>query len=118
MSQISAVKRPQPWKPADATDAIRSIALGAFDFVLTVHAKEHMADRNLITSDVLHILKNGFVYEQPVNATQPNCFKYQIESATPEGPRVVRVVVIPGVSPLMLKVVTVMWKDEATQRGS
>jgi Domain of unknown function (DUF4258) len=118
MTLQQAVHQPQPWKPANATDAIRCIAAGIFDFVLTNHAKEQMSDRNLITSDVLHVLKNGFVYELPEDATQPNCFKYKVESASPEGPRIVRVVVIPGTTPPMLKIVTVMWRDEATQRGS
>jgi Domain of unknown function (DUF4258) len=113
MSQSAARRKLQPWKPGDATDAIRSISIDEdFTLDLSSHASSQMAERNLIVGDVLHVLKHGFVYDEPEQATQRNCFKYKIESRSPEGPRIVRIVAIPWHSPPEIKVVTVMWKDE------
>ena len=112
MSELPPYK-PQPWRPADATDFIRRLSLDpglTLDF--TVHARDQMQVRDLIVSDVLHVLKHGFVYETPEQATQVGCFKYKIETSTPAGPRVVRVVAIPWASPAEIKIVTVMWRDE------
>lgn len=113
MSKGTARNRSQPWKPADATDAIRSISIDdALTLDFTAHAKSQMMERNLIVSDVLHVLKHGFVYEDPDNATQKDCFKYKVESRSPEGARIVRVIAIPWNNPPEIKIVTVMWKDE------
>jgi hypothetical protein len=40
-----------------------------------MHALEQMAARDLITGDVIHLLKNGFVYEPPDPASRPGFFK-------------------------------------------
>jgi hypothetical protein len=82
---------------------------------LTGHAREQMRERDLIVSDVLHVLKHGFVYEDAVPATQKGHFKYKIETTSPVGSRVVRIVAIPWVNPPEIKIVTVMWRDEAMQ---
>jgi hypothetical protein len=112
MTQLAAGNKPQPWKPADATDAIRTLVTSEHDLYLTGHAKSQMLARDLILSDLRHVLKFGFVYEDPMAATQPGCFKYEIESTTPEGARVVRLIAIPWVNPPHIKIVTVMWRDE------
>ncbi len=97
----------------DATKQINAAAADAFmQLSLTFHAKERMRDRGLIVSDVLHVLKTGFVYDAPERATRPQFWKYQIEGASPNSHgRLVRIVVIPAAGP-SLKIVTVMWKDE------
>jgi hypothetical protein len=113
MSQEAARQKPQPWKPADATDAIRSIAKdGELTLDLTSHARDQMRQRDLIAGDLLHVLKYGFVYENPEPAKQNGCFKYKVESTSPAGSRVVRVVAIPWSSPPEIKIVTAMWRDE------
>ena len=104
----------EPWEPAVATEQIRAIAN---DKRLTVsyklHAKERMAERNLILSDVLYALKNGFVYNRPVPATRPDLFRYRIDCRTPNsGSRSIGVVVIPSKAGCLLKIVSVMWVDE------
>lgn len=102
-----------PLPPAKATTHIRKIAIGPCDFYWTAHAREQMADRDLTISDVLHVLKYGFVYEEGQPATKEGFFKYGVESTSPNsGGRVVRIIVIPSTAN-GLKVVTVMWKDEA-----
>jgi hypothetical protein len=113
MSQKSAHQKNQPWMPADATDSIRTIAQDStMTLDLTSHARQQMEDRDLIVSDVLHVLKNGFVYENAAPATREGCYKYQIETTSPAGSRVVRVIAIPCAKPAEIKIVTVMWRDE------
>lgn len=72
-----------------------------------------MAARDLFMGDVLYVLKNGFVYASPMEATQPKLWKYAMESRTPNsGNRVVRVIIIPDLARIWAKIVTVMWVDE------
>lgn len=64
-------------------------------------------------SDVLFVLKSGFVYLEPVESTRVGYYKYSIECKCPNGGnRSVRVVVIPENEGCFLKIVTVMWVDE------
>lgn len=107
------------WTPTTATDEIRAIANSK---KLTVsykaHAIERLAERNLIMSDVLYVLKNGFVYQEPVPSTRAGFNKYSMESRSPNGgPRSVRVIVIPDKKTCHLKIITVMWVDETETRA-
>ena len=104
----------EPWGPAAATKAIREVTRHEkFKITLAGHARERMVERDLTMGDLLYVLKNGFVYAVPETATQPGLWKYCVETGSPNsGNRVVRVVVIPDVSRLWAKVVTVMWADE------
>lgn len=102
------------WSPRDATDEIRAMAREQH---LTIsykrHATEQMADRGLIISDVLYVLKNGFVYREGQNSTRAGYHKYAMENRSPNGGnRDVRVVVIPDKATCELKIITVMWVDE------
>lgn len=63
-SQIGGDK--EPWNPAQATDRIRSICSGVYDLSYKKHALDQLAERSLITGDLTFLLKNGFVYETPV----------------------------------------------------
>ena len=103
-----------PWKPAKATAEIRKRAR-ASDLKpwWTTHLKERLAERDLIIGDVLHVLKYGFVYEQPKESSRGNLFKYLIDGKSPNsGNRELRVVAIPEPDKNEIKVVTVMWVDE------
>jgi uncharacterized protein DUF4258 len=108
------VGKRQPWSAADATNAIRSLARHAsLTITLTQHAKDQMLDRDLIVSDVLYVLKHGFVFESAQSSTQKGLFKYLQQGRSPNsGNRTVRVVVIPDPASSWMKVVTVMWVDE------
>lgn len=107
--------KPQPWKPADATDEIRAIATcekPPLSLILTAHAREQMDERSLFAGDLLFILKQGFVLGEPVEATRAGYYKYAIQSRSPNsGSRTVRAVVIPDPDRGHLKIVTVMWVD-------
>jgi len=102
-----------------ATDEIRAIARS---LKLTVsykrHATDRIAERGIILSDVLYVLKNGFVHQEPTPSTRPGFSKYAMECRCPNGGnRAVRVVVIPDTKAVYLKIVSVMWVDEIEIRA-
>lgn len=104
----------QPWNPADATDEIRTLGRNAkLTLSWTDHIRARLVERDLIMGDVLYILKNGFVYDEPEEATQPGLYKYRMETRTPNSNnRSVRLVVIPDPTTCWAKLVTLMWADE------
>jgi hypothetical protein len=108
------MKKPQPWSPADATEAIRRLANDTrLTLSYSIHFKERLFERDLLISDVLYVLKNGFVFEPAVPSTQADLFKYKIETRTPNSNnRSIRVVIVPDTSQFWMKCVTVMWVDE------
>lgn len=78
----------------------------------TDHVLEQLSDRDLLISDLLYVLKNGFVYAEAQPSTKQTLFKYRMESQSPNsGNRELRVVVIPDPSRCWLKIVTIMWVD-------
>lgn len=86
---------------------------GKLTLSFTEHLKERLAERDLLIGDVLYVLKSGFVYEDPSPATQPDLYRYKMETRTPNSNnRVVRVVVIPDPARCWAKIVTVMWVNE------
>jgi hypothetical protein len=115
---LKLVEIPEPWNPAQATERIRSIASGTMCLSYTGHAKEQLDDRSLIIGDLTFLLKNGFVYAAAEEATRKPFWKYQIQCTTPNSKnREVRAVVIPDWKRKEIKVVTVMWADEARVTG-
>ena len=103
---------PGKWSSATATQKINRCANSdELSLSWTHHAREQMFERGLIMSDILHVLRLGFVYEEAQDTTRPHLFKYIIEATTPNSDgRTVGLVVIPdGVREL--KLVTVMWRD-------
>lgn len=73
-----------------------------------------MFERGLITSDLLFVLKNGFVYEPPEEeSTVKGFYKYKVESQSPNsGSRTLRVIVVPDPKSCQIKLITIMWRDE------
>jgi Domain of unknown function (DUF4258) len=104
---------PGKWSPAEATKRINECAKSMhLNVARTRHANDQLLERDLIMGDLVHLLKMGFVYEEPAPATREGFFKYCIEGRTPNsGRRTVRAVVIPN-GDCNLKIVTVMWRDE------
>lgn len=105
----------QPWSRAEATRNIQILARSPeLRLTYTEHAKARMFERDLMIGDVLWVLKEGFVHRDPENSTQTGLYKYHPESRSPNsGNRMVRVVVIPDPAKSWMKIVTVMWVDEA-----
>lgn len=103
----------EPWLPAKATTEINEIAQDRMCGVArTSHAKERLDERGLIMSDVLFVLKNGYVYEDPEPSTIDGLFKYKVEGQSPNsGSRYLGVIAIPDKSSCQIKIVTIMWRD-------
>lgn len=109
------IEVPEPWTPAQATERIRHIANGRFDLSYKDHAKDQLAERDLIAGDVIYLLRNGFVFKPPVEATRKPFWKYEMQCRTPNSKnREVRTVVIPDWARAKrgIKLITVMWADE------
>lgn len=74
--------------------------------------RARMLERGLIVGDILHVIKNGFVYEEGEPSTRPGLFRYRMECVSPNSHgRTVRLVIIPSENH-SIKVVTVMWAAE------
>lgn len=98
-------------KPSEATTAIRGRCTPDLTLYWTDHAKDRMAERELIMGDILHVLKHGFVHDEAQSASRA-AWKYAIQCVTPNsGGRTVKLIVIPC-SDGGIKIVTVMWADE------
>jgi len=77
-----------------------------------VHAMERLLERDLFVADALHVLKFGFVLDEPVPSDVDGYFKYAVEAKTPNSDgRVVRLIVVPD-GACEMKIITIMWKDE------
>lgn len=104
---------PGKWSLGDATERLRTCALRE-DFTphWKAHALERLLERDLIVADALHVLKYGFVLDEPEPSDVEGYFKYSIEAKTPNSDgRVVRLIVVPD-GACELKIITIMWKDE------
>lgn len=110
---------PEPWSPTNATYALREIGRHpAMSLAYKVHATQRLAERGITTSDVLYLLRNGFVYKEPVPATTRGYYRYEVRGRTPnsEG-REICAVVIPNATTMKIKIVTVFWVDEEDRRA-
>ncbi|MEO0496435.1 MAG: DUF4258 domain-containing protein [Pseudomonadota bacterium] len=84
----------------------------------TLHARSRILERGMIISDVLHVLRTGFVHENAVPASRPGYHRYVVQGVAPNGgQRKIGVPVIPDQAGCLLKVVTVMWIDETETRA-
>lgn len=99
--------------PATATERIHQYAWGkGFGIALTKHATERMQERGLTTTDIIHVLKYGFVYELPEPTAQHGLFKCKMEGTTPNSNgRFLCVITVPSPLCADVKIVTVMWQD-------
>mgnify|MGYP001430125161 CR=1 FL=1 len=108
--------RLQPWKPADATNEIRQLANAgnSLNISRTRHFVEQLAIRDLLIGDAHYVMKHGFVYQEAQESTQEGLYKYRIDSKSPNsGSRALRVVLIPDPARFWIKLITIMWVDEA-----
>ena len=69
-------------------------------------------ERDIIVSDILHVLARGYINEEPEESTRVGHCKYKICSKSPNsGNREICLVVIPDPGKPAIKIVTAMWKD-------
>jgi len=84
------------------------------DLVLTRHAQDRMGERGFSTFDILEVLRTGFVHDSSQPGRTPSAFVYAMEArALADSRRVVRVIVSVDHALSRMKVVTVMFADEA-----
>jgi hypothetical protein len=109
----------QPWSPAKATDRIRAMARQKrLSLSYKLHAGERLGERGIIASDLLYVLKFGFVLTEAAPATRAGFYRYAIENKTPNShSRDIRLIVIPDEKRCLIKIVTVMWADELAIRA-
>ena len=100
-------------EPSKATEKIRELGKDDHsDWWITRHFKDRMEERHLINSDVKHLLRTGFVYEEGEPSTVRGLWKYRVTGKTPNSNnRSVVIVVIPDFSDRSLKFVTIFWRD-------
>jgi hypothetical protein len=113
------VEVPEPWPPGEATHRLRNIATDPyFEVSFKLHAEDQMGDRGITLPDVICAMRNGFVYEKAEPARQPGLYRYTMRGASLSlDKRDIKVVVIPSMHKASLKIVTVMWADEAGVKG-
>ena len=84
------------------------------DWYSTTHIKERMVERSLVISDIKHLLKTGYVYEDGKASTQKGFWKYKVVGRTPNSEsRTLVTVVIPDSTTKSLKLVTIYWQDDS-----
>lgn len=103
----------QPWPPGRATDRIREIARDdGCSITFTMHASKRIEERGLIMSDVLWVLREGFVQDPAEESTVKGLCKYAVRGRPPNSQgRVIRVIAIPSAMDNGIKIVTVMWES-------
>ena len=99
-------KMAEKLSPRKATQQINELSK-------TVHAEERLTEREILSGDLLYLLRNGFIYDAPTQATQPNLWKYVIEGATPNSnSKTLCAAIIPDIEKGHIKIVTCYWKDK------
>ena len=104
-----------PLSSRQATEEIRRLSSNLdTDWYSTTHIKERMAERSLVISDIKHLLKTGYVYEDGKASTQKGFWKYKVVGRTPNSEnRTLVTVVIPDSTTKSLKLVTIYWQDDS-----
>ena len=102
------------FSPSKATDEVRQLAkTDRLDISKTIHAEDRLSERDILTGDLLHLLRNGFIYEEAEPATRSDLWKYVIEGETPNSAgRILCAVIIPDITNCHIKFVTCYWKDK------
>ena len=100
--------------PAEATKKINALAENPFlDLSKSPHAESRMAERNIISGDLLCLMRTGFIYDAAEPASREELWKYKIEGKTPNSEsRVIIAIIIPDFKLKHIKIVTCYWKDK------
>ena len=100
------------WSIEEAENRIHDYAQTDFELAYTRHAIERLQERDILISDVNHVLAHGYIDQEPEESSRPGYCKYKICSKSPNsGNREICLVVIPDPGKPAIKIVTVMWKD-------
>ena len=81
--------------------------------IITKHYSENLAERSLNTSDVLYLLRDPVIEDDPEWCDEHQRFKYKVTGYTPTSDsRRVTIVIAPYFEDNVLVFVTVFWVDE------
>ncbi len=99
--------------PARATKEIRELANDPLcNLSKSPHAEDRLEERTILTSDLLCLLRKGFIYELAKASTRKDLWKYKIEGVTPNSNgRTITAIIIPDFKTKHIKIVTCYWKD-------
>ena len=100
---------------SEAADRIRKMAADRqCDVSFTKHASERIAERGLIMSDVLWVLRTGFVHDPAKESTVNGLYKYGIEGIAPNSSaRAIKIIAVPDGAQNQIKIITVIWKNQS-----
>ncbi|MBP9999423.1 MAG: DUF4258 domain-containing protein [Proteobacteria bacterium] len=101
------IKFQKKLSPTDATNKIREIAMDSDNIIITNHTIERMQERDFSMRDLLELLRNGYVDQEPEYNAEKQEYKYKIA-------RVVDTRTAAAITIIMknekLLVITIMWK--------
>lgn len=101
------LKFESPLSPVEATNKIREIAMKSENVMVTTHTIERMEERDFSMRDLLELLRNGYVDEQPQYNAEKQEYKYKIARVVDTRTAAAITVIIDN---KRLLVVTIMWK--------
>jgi len=103
----------QSLTPSVTTEKIWTLASGDNANWLTAdHYKKQLNERDIISSDIKHLLRTGYVYAEGTESLVSGLWKYRMEGKTPNSNnRTIAVVVIPDFSDRSIKFVIAFWRD-------
>ena len=87
---------------------INKLSTNSSNVVLSTHARERMSERNFTITDVLEILSEGIIMEDP-KKRESGDLSYKIESLNFRGGRSAAAIVV--IKKDRVYVLTVMWID-------
>lgn len=92
----------------DAQEKINKLAIDSSNVAISTHAIERMSQRDFMRTDILDILKNGIIAEEPEKRKNGD-LHYKVECRKFRGGRDAAVII--AIREDKLIVITVMWLD-------
>lgn len=107
--------------PPSAVDALVKALAEDRDLSIwfSTHAQEQMRDRDIVVSDLMHLLKHGIVGQEAEIEGGLAEHGYPLDGMTPNsGRRFIRAIVTVDPAAKSIGVITMMWVDEPNRDGS
>lgn len=98
----------RPLSPIEATNKIREIAQDSANVAITFHTMERMEERGFSNRDLIELLRNGYVDEEPEYNAEKQEYKYKITKTVDSTRTAAAITLI--ISDKKLLVITIMWK--------
>ncbi len=105
--KTKVIKFQKPLSPTDATNKIREIAMDSGNVAITDHTIERMQERDFSMRDLLELLRNGYVDDEPEYNAETQEYKYKIARVVDTRTAAAITIIINNEK---LLVITIMWK--------